>query len=119
MKSTLPRIIFRVSVLVGLPLMLQLSASAFQASGTNQKKVLALIPARRDAPAAVLVDRAYQKVFSDSLGGRVDYYSEYLDQMRFSEPEYQRAFFDFLSKTYKDKKIDLVLSFSPFSNAFV
>src|SRR5690349_8908803 len=61
------------------------------------KQVLVLYSTRRDAQIAVVGDRELPKVIAAGLGESFDYYSEYIDRGRFQDPEYRRAFSEFLS----------------------
>ena len=45
----------------------------------SQKRVLVVHSSRRDAPYTVLVENALRKTIGDALGGRFDYYVEYVD----------------------------------------
>lgn len=74
----------------------------------RQPQVLVLHSTRRDAQFAILSDREFPRLFGDGRG--VDYYAEYLDQPRFSEPGYQAAFRDFLRQKYAAQRFDVIVA---------
>ena len=76
----------------------------------TQKRVLVLYSMRRDAQVAVLGDREMPRILERGLAGGLDYYSEFIDQARFSELAYQRSFADFLRFKYSDVPLDLVIA---------
>src|SRR3954471_3155154 len=75
-----------------------------------QKRVLTLYATRRDAQVVVVGDRVLQELFADGLPDGVDYYSEYLDQGRFFDADYQTAFRDSLTLKYARYRFDLVVA---------
>jgi signal transduction histidine kinase len=75
-----------------------------------QKKVLVVHASRIDAPYTQLVERAYRKTLGEGLGGRLDYYSEYIDVGRFSTPDHEAALRDFLRRKYADRALDVVIA---------
>jgi len=79
------------------------------ADAVPQKQVLVLYSTRRDAQIAVIGDRELPRILEDRLAASLDYYSEFIDQARFSEIDYQRAFRDFLQLKYAGKTFDLVV----------
>src|SRR5215467_7103201 len=74
----------------------------------RQRQVLVLHSNRRDAPISIRTDRQLPRLLDDGSG--LDYYSEYLDRPRFSEPDYQTAFRNFRQLKYKDQRFDLVVA---------
>ena len=77
---------------------------------TPQKSVLVLIAARRNAPWTTVQDNTIRTVLNDGLAGHLDYYAEYLDVMRFPEPDYQLAVRDFLRRKYAGQTFDVVVA---------
>ena len=75
-----------------------------------QKQVLVLYSTRRDAQIAAVGDRELPKILETDLAAGVDYYSEFIDQARFSEIDYQLAFRDFLRLKYEYKAFDVVIA---------
>ncbi|HJZ76044.1 MAG TPA: ABC transporter substrate binding protein [Vicinamibacterales bacterium] len=85
--------------------------SVTAASGPDrQKHVLALYATRRDAQIAIVGDRELPRILEYDLAADVDYYSEFIDQSRFSSIDYQSAFRDFLRLKYAGKAFDLVVA---------
>jgi signal transduction histidine kinase len=85
-------------------------ASPANAQEANRaKQVLVLNSTRSDDQFSVVWARELPKLLADGLGERVDFYSEYADFVRFSRPEYERAYLDFLRLKYADKHIDLLI----------
>jgi signal transduction histidine kinase len=79
-------------------------------SQSPQKAVLVLISWQRGSSVGAAIDNAIGTVLSDGLAGRLDYYTEYLDVARFSEPDYQPAVRDFFRRKYASKTFDVVIA---------
>jgi signal transduction histidine kinase len=86
---------------------------------SGQKQVLVLYSTRRDAQIVVVGDRVLPRILDTGLSGNLDYYSEFIDQARFSRTDYQSAFRDFLRLKYSAQKFDLVVAMGDISLAFV
>ena len=54
-------------------------------------------------------ERELPRILEQGLG-RLDYYSEYIDQARFSDQAYQQAFRDFLLLKYQNVRFDAVIA---------
>src|SRR4051794_34549744 len=76
----------------------------------NQKQVLVLYSTRRDAQIVTVMERELPRIVTQSLGQTVDYYSEYIDQARFPDPDYQAGFRDFLRLKYSDRTFDVIVA---------
>lgn len=76
----------------------------------SQKRVLVVHSSRRDAPYTVLVEDALRQTIGDALGGRFDYYVEYIDAARFSGPGYTAAVREFLRNKYGEMRLDVVIA---------
>jgi len=85
----------------------------------RQKQVLVLFATRRDAQLAVVADREMPRILGQGLHRGVDYYSEFLDSPRSSDPDYERAFRDFLLVKYRGHQFDLVVAMSDVMIEFV
>ena len=85
----------------------------------RQKQVLVLYATRRDAQIAVVGERDLPRILEDGLAGRVDYYSEFIDQSRFPGADYLDAFRDFLGSKYSDRRFDLVVAMGDVPLEFV
>ena len=55
-------------------------------------------------------DNTIRTVLNNGLAGHLDYYAEYLDVMRFPEPDYQLAVRDFLRRKYAGQTFDVVVA---------
>ena len=71
----------------------------------GQKQVLVLYSTRRDAQISVVGDRELPRILDEGLTEGLDYYSEYIDQARFPDPEYKAAFRDFLRLKYRGSAV--------------
>src|SRR5262245_51937578 len=97
--------------------MLAWADAAVAANG--QKRVLVLHSNRRDALNAQLADRELPRLIGEGFPEGVDYYSEYIDLPRFSDPGYQTAFRDFLSLKYNGLRLDVVVAIQDVALQFV
>jgi signal transduction histidine kinase len=79
----------------------------------RQKQVLVLYSSRRDSQIARVGDRELPRILESHLKQTVDYYSEFMDVPRFQDPEYDRAFRDYLLLKYKGQHFDLIVAMSP------
>jgi len=82
-------------------------ANAQEADGPKQ--VLVLNSTRSDDQFSVVWARELPKLLAAGLEERLDFYSEYFDFVRFTRPEYESAYLDFLRLKYADKHIDLLI----------
>jgi signal transduction histidine kinase len=76
----------------------------------RQKQVLVLYSTRRDSQIAIVGERELPRILDNGLTENLDYYSEYIDQARFPEPEYKKAFLQFLRTKYREQDFDLVIT---------
>jgi len=83
-----------------------------QRARQDQRKVLVLYTDRRDLPSTGRVDDAHRIALAEGLGRRLDYYSEYVDLIRFEDPKYQAALHDYLRTRYSDIHLDAVIAAS-------
>lgn len=95
------------------------AAINIRAQARDQKRVLVIWAARRDAPAPTVADRLFPKLLSEGLGGKLDYYSEYIDIARFPDPEYQATLQQLISQKYKQEPPDLLIGTSNTANEFI
>src|SRR4029453_3411115 len=86
-----------------------LAAPANAQEADGPKQVLVLNSTRSDDQFSVVWARELPKLLAEGLGERVDFYSEYLDFVRFSRPEHETAYLDFLRLKYAEKRIDLLI----------
>jgi len=83
-------------------------ASVHAADGPKQ--VLVLNSTRGDDQFSLVWARELPKLLAEGLGKRVDFYVEYVDFVRFSRPEYESAYLDFLRLKYAEKRVDLLIT---------
>jgi len=100
------RVLLVLCAIAGVEIVLPVAAVA----QGGQKRVMTLYATRRDAQVVVIGDRILQDMLGDGLPGGVDYYSEYLDQGRFFDADYQTAFRDSLTLKYARYRFDLVVA---------
>src|SRR6476660_8292568 len=96
-----------------LPLMLvvtEIGAVGLAHGSPRQKQVLVLYSARRDSQIVKVGDRELPRILEADFPQAVDYYSEFMDVPRFQDPEYSRAFLDFLLLKYKGHHFDLIVA---------
>src|SRR5678815_3543943 len=74
------------------------------------KQVLVLNSTRGDDQFSLVWARELPKLLAEGLGKRVDFYVEYFDFVRFSRPEYENAYLDFLRLKYAEKHVDLLIT---------
>jgi signal transduction histidine kinase len=88
------------------------------AAQPRQRQVLALYSVRPDATVVTVGERELPKLLGAGLTGNLDYYSEFIDQARYSE-RYDRVFREFLAQKYAEHQLDLVLAMDHNALAFV
>lgn len=115
-SSGLARVAFVLLVgiaLVGVPAhaRAQTSRGSAPPAGTpRQKSVLLLDQLRRDAPNSISTDEIHRRVLQEAFGSRLDYYSEYVDVVRFGDPQYRSALRTYLRTRYAGQRLDLVIA---------
>ena len=93
------------------------AAAAWAAADTKQ--VLVLYSTSHDAPMADAGDSELPRILQQGLEEGVAYYSEYIDQGRFPDPEYQAALSDFLRVKYKGRQVDVIIAIQPAAVEFI
>jgi signal transduction histidine kinase len=76
----------------------------------SQKRVLVLHDLRRDSAVAAGMEDVYRRILAAALGAQLDYYSEYVDQYRFAQPEYQTALRAYLRGRYAKSPPHVVIA---------
>ena len=74
------------------------------------KEVLVLYSTRRDAQIVAVAERELPGILEEGIPEGIDYYSEFLDQARFAQADYRKAYRDFLSLKFRDRRFDLVIA---------
>ena len=111
-----------VSVTVWVLLMMLLGApdpDFAVARQASQKQVLALYSTRREAQLVTVGDRELPRIIRNDLAGSLDYYSEVMDEWRYSHPDYQLAFRDILRQKYQEHRFDVVVAMDTRSLEFL
>jgi signal transduction histidine kinase len=89
------------------------------ASAQDQKQVLVLYSNRRDARIVTVGDRELPRILNAGHPAGVDYYSEFIDQVRLSDTDYIAAFRNFLRLKYGSHAFDLVIAMDDNSREFL
>ena len=100
------------SIVLVWAIILMMPGRSVAADGDGQKKILVLYTDRRDLPSTGRVDDAHRIVLTEGLGSRLDYYSEYIDLIRFEDPKYQAALHEYLHTRYSEVRLDAVIAAS-------
>jgi signal transduction histidine kinase len=93
-------------------------ASNASAQG-DHKQVLVLYSTRRDAQFSIVGESELPRILDAGLGQNLDYYSEFIDLSRFPEPDYRRAYGDFLRLKYQGIRFDLVIAMQEAATEFI
>ena len=99
----------RLAMGLWLPLLPFAFGGLVAAWAQPQKQVLVVYSTRRDAQIVAIGERELPRILEHGLG-RLDYYSEYIDDARFSDSAYRDAFRDFLLLKYKNVRFDAVIA---------
>jgi signal transduction histidine kinase len=94
-----------------------LVCSAAPAAGVDESKsswnVMILDSTDPSAPGAQSVHQAIRQVLTTQASHPIDFYSEFLDSVRFQGPSYESEFVAFLTQKYRGHKPDLVVTVLP------
>ena len=85
----------------------------------DQKQVLVLYSNRRDARIVTVGDRELPRILNAGHPDGVDYYSEFIDQVRLSDTDYIAAFRNFLRLKYGGHSFDLIIAMDDNSRGFL
>lgn len=105
--------------LLGIGVLLFPLAAPARAQAARQKQVLVLYSTNRDSQISIVGDQDLQTMLREGLPEGVDYYSEHLDEARFSEGAQQNAVREFLRFKYAKKRLDVVIAMSDVAAAFL
>src|SRR5262245_45156428 len=92
---------------------------AHQALAQDQKQVLVLYSNRRDARIVTVGDRELPRILNAGHPNGVDYYSEFIDQVRLADTDYIAAFRNFLRLKYGGHAFDLIVAMDDNSRTFL
>jgi len=84
-----------------------------QPASSSHKRILVLHFARPDAGAFTGVEAPIRNTLADDFGDSLEYTSEYLDLIRFSEPRFQSAMRAYLRVRYAEVRFDAIVAASP------
>jgi PAS domain S-box-containing protein len=84
-------------------------SSANAADAGRAKRVLMISTGSRLSPGFGIVEQRIFDTLRQLEQGRIEFYSEYLDIIRFSSESYQRLFRDYLHEKYADQRPDLLI----------
>ena len=87
-----------------------LAADGQTPSDDHQSQILVVYSVRRDAQIVTVGEHNLPRILEEGLGGRLDYYAEFVDPARFSEVEYEGALAEFLRLKYTDHQFDLLIA---------
>ncbi len=83
--------------------------SVFAAEGEPAKRVLIVSTGSRFSPGFGLLEQNVVERLQQLVPSRIEFYSEYLDIVRFPSQSYQRLFHDLLHEKYADRPPDLLV----------
>ena len=85
----------------------------------SPKQVLVLSSTRHDEQFSVVSEREMPKLLTEGLAEDVDYYTEYLDRLRFPPEMFEPAYVDFLRRKYEAMRFDLLMPMGDVAIDFV
>jgi signal transduction histidine kinase len=83
---------------------------AFDARDDGQKRVLVIHQLRPDSPLSAGMEDVYRTALRRELGTHLDYYSEFMDTLRFAQPDYESAFATYLRARYAGYHFDVIIA---------
>ncbi len=83
--------------------------SANAAGAERARRVLMISTGSRLSPGFGIVEQRIFDTLQQLEPGRIEFYSEYLDIIRFPSQSYQRLFRDYLHEKYADQRPDLLI----------
>lgn len=97
----------------------ELVFASIASAQVDHKQVLVLYSTRRDAQFSIVGESELPRILDAGLGQNLDYYSEFIDLARFPEPDYRKAYGDFLRLKYRDVRFDLVIAMQEAAAEFI
>lgn len=91
-------------------ILLCLFSLTVEANARSQKRVLLFFSLRQDSPIYQSVQKSLVTPLRDKLNGQLDDYTEYIEEQRFSDPNYQAALKEFISHKYAGQRFDLIIT---------
>src|SRR5215218_8761012 len=119
MPGHLLRSPLRVWLLAALVVLGAFALAATAYAQTGQTRVLVLYSTRRDGQFSIIGERELPRILDVGSSRTLDYYAEFIDLARSSEPGYRTAFRDFLRQKYQGVRFDLVIAMHDSAVGFV
>ncbi len=91
-------------------IVLCLFALPVEVNAQSRKRVLMFFSLRQDSPIYASVQKSLVTPLREKLNGQLDDYTEYIDEPRFSDPNYQAALREFISHKYAGQRFDLIIT---------
>ncbi|HMF98514.1 MAG TPA: ABC transporter substrate binding protein [Vicinamibacterales bacterium] len=105
-----------ILLLMLLPLVSARSASA---QAVPSRQVLVVYSHEREMAMYTGFDRAFRSQLQSGSGSPIEFYTEYLDLIRFGEPGYRQKSVDYLRLKYTAQRIDLIVTVSSLAFDFI
>ena len=80
------------------------------AEPARSKRVLALYDFAKESPANVLWDAKVRETLEKAGAEPVEYYAEFLDAARFSDPNHMAVMHDYLAGKYANRPVDAIIA---------
>jgi len=107
----------RIALFAVLALTLSSKPDCFAQNPTDRessqpKRVLMLFSQARDLAGSIVLEQAVRAEMQEHSTNRLEFLTENLDAIHFSDQAHFRLFQDYLGKKYAGQKLDLILAFS-------
>ncbi|WP_457663307.1 sensor histidine kinase [Sinorhizobium medicae] len=99
--------------------MFALIAGTLVCHATEPRRVLLIYESESTLVAAMQLASGFQEYMEANDPGHVEYYTEYLDTLRFSSPEHSLRLAGFLEAKYRQLNLDVVVAAGPGALRFV
>jgi signal transduction histidine kinase len=119
MPGQLRRSLLRGRLLAALIVLAPFALAATAYAQAGQKRVLVLYSTRRDGQFSIIGERELPRILDVGPARNLDYYAEFIDLARSSEPGYRTAFRDFLRQKYQGVRFDVVIAMQDSAVGFV
>jgi signal transduction histidine kinase len=109
LKPTMQRMPSTVTVILLVTWWMALCPASTLVANDKPYKVVVLYPDMAGRPGIIEFDTAFRKYLLDAAPGKIEYYYEYLDAIRFPDQQFQEKMAQFLEQKYTHIKPDLVV----------
>jgi len=106
------------AVLLGIGV-LALPSSGQGQRAASPKRILALYWYNKDYPGNAQFDQQFQADLRSGTQGRLEYYSEYLEENRFPGENQSRFLRDYLRQKYAGRQVDVIVTNTPPTLSFL